>query len=70
MTDVPQVPDPPCSRCGAPAPVACLACTRPVCMTCALPAPSSATTLHDPTDANVYFCSFDCQEIYLDIHRQ
>jgi hypothetical protein len=38
-------------------------------MACAVPAPSSATTLHDPTDANAWFCSFRCQKIYLDIHR-
>ena len=70
MPDAPTLPDPPCSRCGASAPVACIACTLPVCMACAVPAPSSATTLHDPTDTNTWFCSFRCQEIYLSIHRQ
>ncbi len=70
MADTMPTADPPCSRCGAPAPLRCLACGKPVCMACALPAPSSATTLHDPTDANTYFCSFRCHEIYLSIHRQ
>ncbi len=62
--------EPPCRRCGAPAPLSCLACTKPVCTSCAIPAPMSVTTLGDPTDANEYFCSFRCEEIYIKIHRQ
>ena len=63
-------PDPPCCRCGAPAPLRCLACGKPVCLNHAIPAPTSATTLHDPTDTNAYFCSFRCEDIWIDIHKQ
>ena len=62
--------NPPCRRCGTSAPLSCLACTKPVCMSCAIPAPTSVTTLGDPTDANTYFCSYRCEDIYINIHRQ
>ncbi len=61
--------DPACSRCGAPAALACIACTRPVCAGCAIPASTGATRYGDPTDADSYFCSSRCEEIYLSIRK-
>jgi len=63
------VPDPACSRCGKPAALTCLACTKPVCGECAIPAPGAATGYGDPTDTDVYFCSLRCEELYIRIRK-
>lgn len=69
MSDNSPPDNPSCVRCGKPAALRCLACTKPVCNGCAIPAPTSATGYGDPTDTDLYFCSLRCEDIYISYRK-